>query len=378
MRRKDFSDLKIEVQNNKNSCFPQENYIAGVPPFLRGSSSTMFLQNSIKSKYIIKNPSHIICNTIIKEKIEEKYTEFTLKFDSKNNESGICINSIDDMISLLNEIPLDKISFTFNTNTKNIIPIIAFFICASEELGFNKDQLKFSIQLYSENLVPEQTVLNFLQHNLNQLPQFELISHLSLTHNKGFTKQVKLANLILNTSSYIKECISNNLRIDLVAPIFSFGFKLENDYLYNIAFMRASRLLWAKMMLQFQPKNQTSSALQIHIINSNSYLVTLSAILGGAQSIESSMDNSFFIEKETFITKTVDPFGGSNILEKLTEEIAHKTWNEVLKNQKNNSIKQTTEQVTILTENLLDIAKVAAKKRIKFDKIFELISTKNK
>ncbi|WP_157961054.1 methylmalonyl-CoA mutase family protein [Lutibacter citreus] len=376
MIRKDFSDLKIEIQSNKISCYEHENYIAGVPPFLRGNSSTMYLQTPIKSKFIIENNSPTSGNSIIKEKIKLGYNAFTLKFNSKNNNSGILLNSIDDMISLLKDISLDEILFTFNTNNENTIPIIAFFICASKELGFKKELLKFAIQINSENFTNRNTLLNFLKHTINQLPNFESISFSASNYSINGNLQNSLSNYFTTTSSFIQNCISEGIKIDTIASKISFSFELDNNYFYNIAILKASRFLWAKMISEFQPKDQISNALQINIINSKSYLSTLTAILGGAQSIETTIDNSFFIEKETYITKTVDPLGGSSEIEKFTEEIILKTWKEVINKQKNDSFNQINEQVVISNENLLELAIGAAKKRIKLDEIFKLISIK--
>jgi len=220
MKRKDFSNLKVEVQKEKNNYFEHEDYIAGSAPFLRGINSTGYLQTPWKTFFEI--------DTI--------------------------------------------------------------------------DSLTASNVLIKQNEVETET---------------------------------ELANLLSQAYNQIIASLSNGNKIDNIASKILFKWKTGGNLPFEISKIRAARVLWAKMIQQFHPKNPESSALKIHIDCNNKYLPSLASILGGVQSITSTNAISQFILKETNISKTVDPLAGSTIIEQTTEDLVFKNWNlflELLKN----------------------------------------------
>ena len=224
MKRKDFSKLKLEVQTEKEQYFEQEEFIAGVPPFLRGISTTMYLQHSIKTISAIEN----------------------------------------DLVE---------------TNSEKLI----------------------------EKKLSNDTVIS-----------------LSV---KEITPEIELSSLLKKASTIFKIGHSLGFSTDLIASKIAFNLQSKNDTFTEIATMRAARFLWANFVKQLSPKNPESLALQISIDSKNDYSKTVTAIFGGVQNVVSTAETIRFIENETLITKTVDPFAGSTILEQLTENIILKSSN---------------------------------------------------
>ena len=223
MKRKDFSNIKIEVQKEKNTFFEHENFIAGTPPFLRGIHSFPQENHSLASN---------TQNTVIK----------------------LDINNLD-----------------FN----------------------NK------INLFIENQAKNSTI--------------------SISNKKAINSEIEIAQLLFKVHNSFSEEIKKGLKIDLIASKISFSWSTTNYLPYEIAKIRATRLLWAKMVNQFQPKKPKSLALKIHI-EGISYLTSFISITGGTQNT-STQNNS-----NTFIDKTIDPWAGSTTIEELTENFIKKTW----------------------------------------------------
>ena len=230
MKRKDFSNIKIEVQKEKNKYFEHENYIAGTPPFLRGVHSFP------KDQYPLNQNKQ---NTIIKLDLSD------IDFNNKINE-------------------------TLENKTET--------------------------------------------------------SLISISNNTEVNSEIQIAELLLKTHKLFAECIKTGIKIDAIASEISFSWNTTNNLPSEIAKIRATRLLWAKMINQFQPKNTKSLALQIHI-EEDDYLSLLIAITGNTQ--YDSKNNNFLKQNstETFTTKTIDPWAGSTVIEKLTEDFTLKTWN---------------------------------------------------
>ena len=377
MRRKDFSDLKIDIQTEKKQSFEYEQSIAGNAPFLRGIYTSMFIQKPLKCKMVIDHNSPLKSNEIIKINLKKGYQDFILKFTSKNSSNGIKVNSVDDMCILLNDLPLNNISFTLNLDTTLNIPLIAIFLATSEELGFNNKQINFSIQHCIKNSIKKNNLTDTLFYLNKHVSQFETILFSTTFSEKNINFENTLAKLISNISNYIEVCLSKGLKIDNIAPKFSLSIELNGSPSNTIAQLRALRIVWSKLIKQYSPKLEESQALKIHITNSNSYLNTLSAVLGGAQSCITSKENFNLIEKETFITKTVDPFGGSNIIEEFTKKSANKIWNLITEIKNNNFKKEFNQNKTVKpqleSKNILELSIDAAKKRIKLGEIFNII-----
>lgn len=330
MKRKDFSTLSIQTQYEKNTYFEHENFIAGTPPFLRGIHSTMFIQSSIKTQLLVNFSSPNKCNTFIKEQILEGYNDVILHFNTTaNNENkGILAKSIDEMRLLLLEIPLEKISITISAN-ESILSILKLFLTTINELKIDAKKICLSATTINSKVTYSPKLLeNIFAFVNSNFPLFNslCISGYKLVKESNF--ETEFAFFLAQIFEYFNFCVSNGMSIDGFASKFSFNNKISDDTIFEISKMRAARLLWAKMIQQFNPKNLKSLALQI---NSNSTFSTnlevLSTIMGGSQSVISSRPISLVLNEETFITKTVDPWGGSTIIEKNTENIFNKTWN---------------------------------------------------
>lgn len=332
MKRKDFSNLSIQIQNDKNSYFECENFIAGKPPFLRGIDTTMYLKKSLKTQLLVNFSSPEKCNKFIKEKYIEGYKDIILEINtSPETNSGIIITSIDDMKIVLEGIPLNEVSITLSTKN-SILIVLGLFIAAVNQLGIAKENLKLSVNYSSKNSIINNTfhqnsIESILKYSNNLLTNFNTISISAFNPTYNITAETELAYFLAESYKYIANCISKGILIDTIASKISFNCEIGEDHFLEISKMRAARLLWAKMMNQFKPKQKQSLTLQIHALqNFSNYHKVLSAILGGAQSVISTRSIQLLIDEETSITKTIDPLAGSTIIEKTTEEISQKAW----------------------------------------------------
>ena len=281
--------------------------------------------------------------------------------------AGVAIDSVEDMKLLFDQIPLDKISVSMVTNGA-ILPILAFFIVAAEEQGFNLDQLTGTIQnIISKNFdtrnnyttFPSMTIIaDIFKYTSKNMPKFNSLS-VSGNHlqEAGATAEIELAYTLADGLEFIKKGIKAGISIDSLASNMSFFLTIGMDHFTEIAKLRAARMLWAKIVKQFNPKNQKSLAFRTHCKTSDLSLTkkdpfnnvarttieAMSAAFGGIQSLHTNtFDEAFalpsdfsqriakntqtYLQQETNITKTVDPWAGSYHLENLTEKIANKAW----------------------------------------------------
>jgi methylmalonyl-CoA mutase len=355
MKRKDFSNLIIQTQHEKISYFEHEDFIAGTAPFLRGIEATQFLKKPLITQLLVNFSAPKKSNTFIKEHISAGYKAIILDINtSPKATSGILIESVEDMKFLLEGISLNKLSITLTTKNA-ILTVLALFIAATKQLGIAQESLNLSINYNYKNALINtkfhQNILeSILKYSKKHLSNFNTIS-ISAVQPNNKTVETELTYFLAEAYENITNCISKGMLIDTIAPKISFNCTIEDDHFLEISKMRAARLLWAKMMYQFNPKQQQSLALQIHALqNFSNYHKVLSAILGGAQSVISNKNTSLLIENETAITKTVDPWAGSTFVEKTTEEISKNTWilfNELLNNggfSKNVNLTLETEQ----------------------------------
>ena len=334
MKRKDFSDLEIEVQNDREVSFEHENYIAGNPPFLRGIDTTMYLQKPIKTQLLVNFSSPEKSNAFIKEHILKGYKAYVLDINTVTSleiTSGISITSIDAMKTVLNEIPLKDLSITLSTNN-SIITVFGLFIAATKQLGIPQEHLNLSLNLTPENSIidtdfHQNTIESILNYTTKNLPKFNTISIATQKADTEKTTETDFAYFLAATFENLTYCISKGMKINTIASKISYNYTIGEHHFSEISKMRAARMLWAKMILQFNPKQQQSLKLQIHSLNYFSdYNKVLTALLGGVQSVISTNIITQFIKQETYILKTVDPWAGSTSIEKITEEISHNTW----------------------------------------------------
>ncbi|SDX06958.1 Methylmalonyl-CoA mutase [Lutibacter oricola] len=363
MKRKNFSNLKIEVQKEKNTQFEHENYIAGVPPFLRGINSTMYVQQDWISNTLIENSSPNKANTVLKQKIEEGNTNFIFYLNTDNN-TGIKVNSTEEMTILFNSVPLNKINITLKTDYYSLA-YFAIFSLTINKLGYNPEDLNvtFLHNLHSQRTKKELNLLLTYLANKSKLNW-----NISIANNFENTIEKELSNLLFESYINFNLLKNENSKINTLASKISFNWNIEKSYPTEIAKYRAARFLWAKLTSLFPAISASSQALKIHVINNN-LNDGITAITGGVQSIISTKKDTNFIKHHTYISKTVDPWGGSTIVEEYTKNISINTWNLFLELQKS----KAKETIYNGNPNIIDLAIKKAEKKAILDEINEII-----
>jgi methylmalonyl-CoA mutase len=283
--------------------------------------------------------------------------------------AGVAIDSIADMKILFDQIPLDKMSVSMTMNGA-VIPVMAFYILAAEEQGVKPELLSGTIQndILKEFMVrntyiypplPSMKIIaDIFEYTSKYMPKFNSIS-ISGYHMQeaGATTDLELAYTLADGLEYIRTGIAAGIDIDKFAPRLSFFWAIGMNHFMEIAKMRAGRLLWAKIIKQFNPKNPKSMSLRTHSQTSGWSLTeqdpfnnvtrtaveAMAAALGHTQSLHTNAldeaialptdfsariarNTQLYIQDETNICKAVDPWAGSYYVEKLTHELAHKAW----------------------------------------------------
>ena len=283
--------------------------------------------------------------------------------------AGVAIDSVEDMKVLFDQIPLDKMSVSMTMNGA-VLPIMAFYIVAAEEQGVKPEQLAGTIQndILKEFMVrntyiypptPSMKIISdIFEYTSQNMPRFNSIS-ISGYHMQeaGATCDIELAYTLADGLEYIRKGLEAGMDIDTFAPRLSFFWAIGMNHFMEIAKMRAARMLWAKLVKQFNPKNPKSLALRTHSQTSGWSLTeqdpfnnvartcieAAAAAFGGTQSLHTNAldeaialptdfsariarNTQIYLQEETHITKTVDPWAGSYYVESLTHEIANKAW----------------------------------------------------
>ncbi len=283
--------------------------------------------------------------------------------------AGVAIDSVEDMKMLFNQIPLGEMSVSMTMNGA-VLPIMAFYIVAAEEQGVKPEQLSGTIQndILKEFMVrntyiypPAQSmkiVADIFEYTSKKMPKFNSIS-ISGYHiqEAGGTADIELAYTLSDGLEYIRTGLATGMKIDDFAPRLSFFWGIGMNHFMEIAKLRAGRMIWAKLVKQFHPKDEKSLALRTHCQTSGWSLTMqdpfnnvarttiegLAAALGGTQSLHTNAldeaialptdfsariarNTQIYLQEETKITKTVDPWAGSFYVESLTNEIAQNAW----------------------------------------------------
>ena len=283
--------------------------------------------------------------------------------------AGVAIDSVEDMKILFNDIPLDKVSVSMTMNGA-VLPVLAGYIVAAEEQGVAQDQLGGTIQndILKEFMVrntyiyppaPSMKIIgDIIAYCSRTMPRFNTIS-ISGYHiqEAGANAALELAYTLADGKEYIRTAIASGLNIDDFAPRLSFFWGIGMNFYMEIAKMRAARLLWTKIVNEFEPKNPKSSMLRTHSQTSGWSLTeqdpynnvvrttieAMAAVFGGTQSLHTNAldeaialptefssriarNTQLIIQEETGITNVVDPWGGSYMMESLTQEMADKAW----------------------------------------------------
>ena len=385
MSRKNISNIKLEKSSSENNqSLQHEDFVAGIAPNLRGPYSTMYVRRPWTIRQYAGFSTAEESNAFYRRNLAAGQKGLSVAFDLATHrgydsdhervqgdvgKAGVAIDSVEDMKVLFDQIPLDKMSVSMTMNGA-VLPILAFYIIAAEEQGVSPEKLSGTIQndILKEFMVrntyiypptPSMKIIaDIFEYTSNNMPKFNSIS-ISGYHMQeaGATPEIELAYTLADGLEYIKTGLAAGMDIDTFAPRLSFFWAIGMDHFREIAKMRAARMLWAKLVKQFNPKNSKSLALRTHCQTSGWSLTeqdpfnnvarttieAMAAAFGGTQSLHTNAldeaialptdfsariarNTQIYLQEETYITKTVDPWAGSYHLEQLTEEIANKAW----------------------------------------------------
>lgn len=360
------------------------NFAAGIAPNLRGPYSTMYVMRPWTIRQYAGFSTAEESNAFYRRNLAAGQKGLSVAFDLATHrgydsdhprvvgdvgKAGVAIDSVEDMKILFDQIPLDVMSVSMTMNGA-VLPILAFYIVAAEEQDVTPDKLAGTIQndILKEFMVrntyiypptPSMKIIaDIFEYTSKNMPKFNSIS-ISGYHMQeaGATADIELAYTLADGLEYIKTGLAAGMDIDTFAPRLSFFWAIGMNHFMEIAKMRAGRMLWAKLVKQFNPKNEKSLALRTHCQTSGWSLTeqdpfnnvgrtcieAAAAAFGGTQSLHTNAldeaialptdfsariarNTQLYLQQETHITKTVDPWAGSYYVESLTDEIAKKAW----------------------------------------------------
>ena len=363
------------------------NYAAGIAPFLRGPYSTMYVMRPWTIRQYAGFSTAEESNAFYRRNLAAGQKGLSVAFDLATHrgydadhprvvgdvgKAGVSICSVEDMKVLFNGIPLDQMSVSMTMNGA-VLPVLAFYIVAGLEQGCTLDQLAGTIQndILKEFMVrntyiypPEfsmKIIADIFEYTSKNMPKFNSIS-ISGYHMQeaGATADIELAYTLADGLEYLRAGINAGMSIDAFAPRLSFFWAIGMNHFMEIAKMRAARLLWAKIVKQFEPKNTKSLALRTHSQTSGWSLTeqdpfnnvartaieAMGAALGHTQSLHTNAldeaialptdfsariarNTQIYIQEETNVCRSADPWAGSYYVESLTHEIAHKAWEHI-------------------------------------------------
>jgi len=370
------------AQGNGGSVL--EQFGAGRAPYLRGPYASMYVQRPWTIRQYAGYSTAEESNAFYRKNLAGGQKGLSVAFDLPTHRgydsdhprvtgdvgmAGVAIDSVEDMKILFDQIPLDQMSVSMTMNGA-VIPIMAFYIVAALEQGVALNQLAGTIQndILKEFMVrntyiypPDASmrmISDIFQFTTAEMPQFNSIS-ISGYHMQeaGATPELELAYTLADGLEYLRTGIAAGLKIDDFAPRLSFFWAIGMEHFKEIAKLRAGRLLWAKIVKSFNPSNPKSMALRTHCQTSGWSLTAqdpfnnvtrtcieaLAAVSGGTQSLHTNAldeaialptdfsariarNTQLYLQNETQITRTVDPWGGSKAVEQMTEEMANKAW----------------------------------------------------
>ena len=362
-------------------------FVAGIPPFLRGPYPAMYAVRPWTIRQYAGYSTAEESNAFYRRNLAAGQKGLSVAFDLATHRgydsdhprvvgdvgmAGVAVDSVLDMKVLFDGIPLDQMSVSMTMNGA-VLPVLAFYIVAAEEQGVAAAQLSGTIQndILKEYMVrntyiypPKESmriIADIFAYSAAQMPKFNSIS-ISGYHiqEAGATADIELAYTLANGLQYLRTGLAAGLDIDTFAPRLSFFWGIGMNYFMEIAKMRAARLLWAKLVKQFDPQNPKSMALRAHCQTSgwslqqqdpyNNVIRTcieaMAAVLGGTQSLHTNAldeaialptdfsariarNTQLFLQHETGITDVVDPWGGSYLVERLTQDLARRAWSHI-------------------------------------------------
>lgn len=379
---------QIEVKASYSAAdlegLPQLGYGAGVPPFLRGPYSTMYVMKPWTIRQYAGFSTAEESNAFYRRNLAAGQMGLSVAFDLATHrgydsdhervvgdvgKAGVAIDSVEDMKILFDQIPLDKMSVSMTMNGA-VLPVLAFYIVAAEEQGVSLEKLSGTIQndILKEFMVrntyiyppaPSMRIIaDIFSFTSQKMKKFNSIS-ISGYHMQeaGATADIELAYTLADGMEYIRAGIQAGIPVDAFAPRLSFFWAVGMNHFMEIAKMRAGRLLWAKIVQSFQPRDPKSMALRTHSQTSGWSLTeqdpfnnvtrtcveALAAALGHTQSLHTNAldeaialptdfsariarNTQIYLQEETNICRVVDPWGGSYYVENLTNELVQKAW----------------------------------------------------
>jgi methylmalonyl-CoA mutase len=362
----------------------QLHFAPGIAPFLRGPYSSMYVQKPWTIRQYAGFSTAEESNAFYRRNLAAGQKGLSVAFDLATHrgydsdhervvgdvgKAGVAIDSILDMKVLFDQIPLGEMSVSMTMNGA-VLPILAFYIVAAEEQGVAMDQLSGTIQndILKEFMVRNtyiyppahsmKIIADIFEFTAQKMPKFNSIS-ISGYHMQeaGATADIELAYTLADGLEYIRAGIAAGLKIDEFAPRLSFFWAIGMNHFMEIAKMRAGRMLWAKLVKQFNPQKEKSMALRTHCQTSGWSLTeqdpfnnvtrtaieALAAAMGHTQSLHTNAldeaialptdfsariarNTQIILQQETDICRTVDPWGGAHYIEYLTEQLAQKAW----------------------------------------------------
>jgi methylmalonyl-CoA mutase len=376
---KDGLQLKSSYTSEDSEALKSKGYSAGIAPYLRGPYSTMYVQKPWTIRQYAGFSTAEESNAFYRRNLAAGQKGLSVAFDLATHrgydsdhprvvgdvgKAGVAIDSVEDMKILFNEIPLDQISVSMTMNGA-VLPILAFYIVAAEEQGVSQEQLSGTIQndILKEFMVrntyiypPEPSmkiIADIFEYTSQNIPKFNSIS-ISGYHMQeaGATPVLEMAYTLADGLEYVRTGIKAGMNVDDFAPRLSFFWAIGMNHFMEIAKMRAARYIWANLLTQFNPQNQKSLALRTHSQTSGWSLTeqepfnnitrtaieALSSALGGTQSLHTNAldeaialptdysakiarNTQIILQQESGICDVVDPMGGSNLVEALTQQM---------------------------------------------------------
>lgn len=376
--------LKETYSANDTENLEFLDFGAGFPPYLRGPYATMYIQRPWTIRQYAGFSTAEESNAFYRRNLAAGQKGLSIAFDLPTHrgydsdhervvgdvgKAGVAIDSVEDMKVLFDQIPLDEMSVSMTMNGA-VLPIMAFYIVAAEEQGVAIEKLSGTIQndILKEFMVrntyiypptPSMKIIaDIFEFTSRKMPKFNSIS-ISGYHMQeaGATAHIELAYTLADGLEYIRTGLSTGMTIDEFAPRLSFFWAIGMNHFMEIAKMRAGRMIWSKLVKQFNPKSDKSLILRTHCQTSGWSLTeqdpfnnvtrtcieAAAAAFGGTQSLHTNAldeaialptdfsariarNTQIFLQEETKITKTVDPWAGSCYVESLTNEMVEKTW----------------------------------------------------
>ena len=408
------------------------NTMPGMAPYVRGPQATMYAGRPWTIRQYAGFSTAEESNAFYRKNLKAGAQGVSVAFDLATHrgydsdhervtgdvgKAGVAIDSVEDMKILFNEIPLDKVSVSMTMNGA-VLPILANYIVAAEEQGVSQDKLSGTIQndILKEFMVrntyiypptPSMKIIgDIIAYTSGNMPKFNSIS-ISGYHiqEAGADAALELAYTLSDGREYVRTAINAGLEVDKFAPRLSFFWGISMNFYMEIAKLRAGRLLWERIMKEFKPTNPKSSMLRTHSQTSGWSLTeqdpynnvvrttieAMAAVFGGTQSLHTNAldeavalptefsariarNTQIIIQEETGITQVVDPWGGSYMMESLTQQMADKAWALI------EEIEEKGGMAKAIEEGLpkMRIEESAAKKQARIDRGEDVIVGVNK